>query len=167
MSSSWLRRRQLSVGRRALPRLCRLEDRTAPAAGMLDPTFGVDGRVTTRFPTPSGDFCYAVAVDSQGRVIVAGSTDKGANYDFAISRYTAAGALDTSFGSAGVLNFAFGASEDQAYCVAVDSLDRVLVAGVTNSGSNFDFAVARLTATGALDTSFDGDGKQIIDFGTI
>src|SRR5262249_7562535 len=58
---------------------------------------------------------------------------------------------------------------DYAGSVAIDSHDRIVVAGFTNdygpTGSNF--AVARLNPDGALDTSFDGDGQQTIDFGNI
>lgn len=150
------------------PRLCRLEDRTAPAAGMLDPTFGVGGRVTTRFPVPSADIGQATAIDSLGRMVIAGQTNNGSNQDFAITRFTPAGALDTTFGGTGIMTFGFGGFDDYAYSVAVDSLDRVVVAGYTdtNGAGNDDFAVARLTAAGVLDVSFDGDGKQTIAFGT-
>src|SRR5205807_8971782 len=57
-------------------------------------------------------------------------------------------------------------ADDEAGAVAVDSLDRVVVAGYTFNGSNDDVAVARLTVAGALDSSFDGDGKQTVVFGT-
>jgi len=141
-----------------------MEDRVTPAAGQLDPTFGDDGRVTTRFPASSGSYCTGVAIDSLGRVVVAGFTNNGSNEDFAITRYTAAGALDALFGGTGIVTIDFNASYDQALAVAVDSLDRVVVAGYTDDGSGFDFAVARLTSSGALDVSFDGDGKQTIAF---
>src|SRR5262249_49371293 len=39
------------------------------------------------------------------------------------------------------------------------------VAGSSFIGTDFDFAVARLTTTGAPDTTFDTDGEQTIDFG--
>src|SRR5262245_15169325 len=92
-------------------RICQLEVRTAPAAGLLDPTFGVGGLVTTRFPSPSDDFGQAVAVDSLGRIVVAGQSHNGSNIygsngDFAVARYTSAGALDLTFGETGVVTFA-------------------------------------------------------------
>jgi uncharacterized delta-60 repeat protein len=146
------------------PVLHRLEDRTAPAAGMLDPTFGVGGRVTMHIPLPSDDFGTSTAVDSLGRIVVAGYTSNGSDLDIVVARYTPAGAVDTSFGGTGVITFGFGSFDDYASGVAIDSLDRILVAGSTGNAPNRDFAVARLTATGALDTTFDGDGKQTISF---
>src|SRR5204862_293283 len=103
--------------------------------------------------------------DSMDRVVVAGYTSSnGSNTDFAVARLTSAGALDSSFDGDGKQTIAFGGSDDQANSVTVDSLDRVVVAGFTSNGSTRDFAVARLTAAGALDVSFDGDGKQTIAF---
>jgi uncharacterized delta-60 repeat protein len=149
------------------PRLCRLEDRTAPAAGMLDPTFGVGGRVTTRDPIPFAGIGTSTAIDSLGRIVVAGYRHlNGENSDFAVARYLPAGVLDLSFGGTGVVAFGIGGVEDYAQSVTIDSLDRVVVAGYTYNGFNNDFAVARLTANGVLDTTFDGDGKQTVVFGT-
>jgi uncharacterized delta-60 repeat protein len=165
MATSSSHREQRTFCHRVRPRLNRLEDRTAPAAGILDPTFGVGGMVTTRFPASSLDSGTAVAVDSLGRAVVAGYTYNGSNNDFAITRYTAAGALDHAFGGTGIVTIAFGASNDQASGVVVDSQNRVVVVGITDNGSDTDIAVARLTPEGALDPSFDEDGKQTITFG--
>lgn len=145
-------------------RLVSLEDRITPA-GQLDPTFGVGGLVTTRIPYDSHDEGGATAVDNLGRAIVAGYTSNGSNIDFAVSRYTAAGALDASFGGTGFVTIDFGASDDYGYSVIVDSQNRVIVGGRTYNGSNYDFAVVRLIATGVLDASFDSDGKQTFAFG--
>src|SRR5262245_28550639 len=147
------------------PRLCRLEDRTAPAAGMLDPTFGVGGRVTTRFPIGSDDEGRSTAIDSLGRIVVAGDLDNGSDLDFAVTRFTPAGALDATFGGTGIVTVSFGGNFDHAFAVAIDSLDRVVLAGATNNGINDHVAVARLTPAVTLDTTFDGDGKQTIGFG--
>jgi uncharacterized delta-60 repeat protein len=135
---------------------------------MLDPNFGVGGQETTRFPFPSYDYGRSITVDSLGRIVVAGYsyTTNGQNNDFTVARFNSAGTLDPTFGGTGLVTVAFGAFDDYAYGVAVDSLDRVVVAGSTFNGSNYDFAVARLTTDGALDSSFDGDGKQTIAFGT-
>jgi uncharacterized delta-60 repeat protein len=133
---------------------------------MLDPTFGVGGRVTTRFLTPATDEGRSTAVDGLGRIIVAGSTFNGSNFDFVVARYTSAGALDLSFGGSGIVTFAIGASDGSVVSLAVDSLNRIVVAGYTINGSNQDFAVARLTAAGTLDASFDTDGRQTVNFGT-
>ena len=105
-----------------------------------------------------------MAIDSLDRVVVAGATHIGSSDVFAVARLTLAGALDTSFDGDGKQTVAFGTSGDGAHGVTVDSLDRVVLVGDTNNGSNDDFAVARLTTAGALDSTFDSDGKQTITF---
>src|SRR5262249_36858840 len=114
-----------------------LEDRLTPTAGMLDPTFGAGGMVPTRFPSPSVESLRSTAVDSLGRIVVAGYVFSGPNNDFAVARYSSAGKLDTSFGGTGVVTIDFG-YDDRAYGVAVDSLDRIVVAGTMDYS---DFAV--------------------------
>lgn len=144
-------------------RLLRLGDRITPTAGQLDPTFGAAGLVQTRLPAPTDDYGRAAAVDGLGRVTVAGYTSAGSHEEFAISRYTAAGAIDTSFGGNGIVTVGFGSTNAKATGMAIDSQGRVVVAGYTNYGDAF--AVVRLTTSGALDTTFDGDGKLTVDFG--
>src|SRR5262245_1522703 len=142
-----------------------LEDRVVPAAGTLDPSFGIGGLVTTNFSqgsNPSYDAASAVAAD--GKIVVAGysyGSSGGANVDFAVARDNADGSLDTSFGTGGKMTIDFGSPTDFATAVAVQADGSVVVAGYTanSAGSGFDFAVARLTSAGQLDTTFDGDGK--------
>ena len=132
------------------------------------PTFGVGGKVTTLWQY--GGEGQAVAIDHEGRVVVAGFANTGLSDDFAITRYTPTGNLDLTFGGTGIVTTSLAAGEDVAWSVVVDSQDRVLVAGysrVPNSTGGFDYVtgVVRLTAVGALDPTFDGDGKQTISFG--
>jgi uncharacterized delta-60 repeat protein len=113
------------------------------ASGWLDSTFGTDGKVTTDFDSGSIDYGRAVAVDSQDRVVVAGQSHNGSDFDFAVVRYTSAGQLDTSFSTDGKLMTDFDSSADIGEEVAIDSHGRIVVAGFSDNGSNYDFAVAR------------------------
>jgi uncharacterized delta-60 repeat protein len=79
--------------------------------------------------------------------------------DFALVRYNPDGSLDTTFGSAGKVITPIGAADDNGFSIAVDPNGKILLAGVTGSGSSVDFALVRYNADGSLDTSFDGDGK--------
>ena len=131
--------------------------------GSLDTNFGGnwpedDGKVTTDFGA-GHDYGTAVVVDSQNRIIVAGQSDSGLDKDFAVVRYTADGSLDPSFSGDGVLRTDFDNSDDTGRAVAVDSQGRIVVAGYSDNGSDNDFAVARYTSAGVLDTSFGTDGK--------
>ena len=129
--------------------------------GSLDTSFSTDGKVTTDIGTDTVDAAYAMAVQSDGKIVVAGTSDAN---DFVVVRYTSAGALDTSFDSDGKVTTDIGTdpSINQAYAVAVQTDGKLVVAGQVNH----DFAVARYTAAGALDTSFDSDGKVTTDIGT-
>ncbi len=71
------------------------------ADGALNPSFGTGGTVTTNF-TGHGDVANAVAVQGDGKIVVAGfAFSSGINGDFALARYNADGSLDTSFGTGG------------------------------------------------------------------
>src|SRR5207249_1071283 len=85
----------------------RLEDRTVPSAGALDPTFGVGGKVTTG---TIDDFCdegpgsvsaAAVAIQPvDGKIVVVGTSSVG-HHSFAVARYNPDGSLDNTFGTNG------------------------------------------------------------------
>jgi uncharacterized delta-60 repeat protein len=145
----------------------------AANAGALDTSFSSDGKRLQSFGNGSNtDEAFAVATDSQNRVVVGGySVQTGGNYDFAIARYTPEGSLDTSFSSDGkrIQSFGNGTNIDEAYGVAIDSQDRPVVVGysIQTGGTGYDFAIARYTTTGNLDSSFSGDGKQTVDFGGV
>jgi uncharacterized delta-60 repeat protein len=68
--------------------------------GSLDTSFGSGDKVTISFGSGLG-IGYAVAIDSQSRIIVAGSMDKGTDNDFAQARVDSSGKLDPAFGVGG------------------------------------------------------------------
>ena len=127
----------------------------APAVpGDLDVTFSGDGRQITDFGGSDG--ATAVAVQADGKIVVAGSSAG----DFALARYGADGTPDASFSGDGFVTTDLGGT-DGGQDVAVQADGKIVVAG--SSGGNF--ALARYSAGGVLDTSFSGDGLQTTDFG--
>lgn len=132
---------------------------STPAAGSLDVTFGSGGKVTTFIGTQYSDFAYAVALQSDGKIIAVGYTFNGSNNDFALARYTANGGLDGNFGIGGKVITPIGSSHDVAVAVALQGDGKIVVAGSVYNGSNYDFGIARYNVDGTLDTSFDSDGK--------
>src|SRR5687768_17668790 len=146
-----------------------LERRRLLSAGDLDATFSADGKHVVDLPGSANEVANAVAVDAGGKVILAGRMQVGAETDFAVARLNADGTVDTTFGGGdGFVSIDF-AINDEATDVAIDGSGRVVVVGTSNAGAGSnarDFAVARLTSTGALDSTFSGDGKLAIDFGT-
>jgi uncharacterized delta-60 repeat protein len=134
------------------------------AVGDLDTSFDTDGKVTTDFGA-SSDSASSIALQSDGKIVVAGYSYNGSNYDFAVVRYNTNGSLDTSFDTDGKVTTDFGAQSDYAKSVALQSDGKIVVAGYSYNGSNYDFAVVRYNTNGSLDTSFDTDGKVTTDFG--
>ncbi|MEN9678359.1 MAG: hypothetical protein RIS76_4255 [Verrucomicrobiota bacterium] len=129
---------------------------------LQDPGFDEDGMVLAETQPGLGndDELRAVAVLPDGRIVAAGFAASGVfNVDFLVVCRLASGAPDLSFGKGGYATVDFGGT-DEAYAVAVQSDGKIVVAGTTG----LDFALVRLTASGALDTTFSGDGKATLNF---
>src|SRR5262249_46684391 len=124
--------------------------------GSLDTTFNGTGKVTTDIGS-SDDVARSVAIDGNGKIVVAGYSNVGGTYDFALVRYNADGSLDTTLGGTGMLTTAIGSLDDSANGVAIDGNGKIIVAGSSYDGSKNDIAVVRYNADGSLDTTFDGD----------
>ncbi|MCA1681276.1 MAG: hypothetical protein LC777_21195, partial [Actinobacteria bacterium] len=132
--------------------------------GSPDTGFGTDGIQTPDFP--GGDAsAYGVAVQSNGKIVAAGDANLPTGKDFALVRYNTDGSLDGFFSGDGkqTTDFAGGNGADD---IVLLPDGKVLVAGYSESTTDTldDFAVARYTPAGELDPSFDGDGRQTIDF---
>src|SRR5438093_12045130 len=98
------------------------------AAGDLDPTFGTGGQVTTDF-NHSTDIANAVALQSDGKLVVAGTTFKNndsTSEDFAIIRYNVDGTLDTTFGANGKVRTDFPGLAAVASSVLVQPDGKIL-----------------------------------------
>jgi uncharacterized delta-60 repeat protein len=101
--------------------------------GALDPTFGGDGRVVTRFAAGGGG-AAAVAIQADGKIVAAGSwccpTEK---INFALARYSRNGALDPTFGGDGRVVTGF-ANDAVADGVAIQPDGRIVAAGNCSLG---------------------------------
>jgi uncharacterized delta-60 repeat protein len=144
------------------------------ANGTLDSGFGTGGRLTTDFNQDFDGARAAAIQPGTGKLLVAGITRKttkvkGAtvtNDDFALVRYTATGALDTTFGSGGKVETDMGSNGDGAYAMAVQPDGRIILAGRV-AGNNYQYlALARYTAAGALDPTFGTGGKVVTNIST-
>jgi uncharacterized delta-60 repeat protein len=156
--------------------------------GSLDATFGTGGVAVTGlvFTPGAGDGAdeIDVAVQSTGKIVVsatvaAGGSAPAGDTDVAVARLNADGTVDSSFGTAGVLSLSLNEAlddggpvgKDGSRALAIDPTDdRIyLHAFQRNEGAtrtDTDFAVVRVTADGAPDTSFGGgDGKFVLDIG--
>jgi uncharacterized delta-60 repeat protein len=123
------------------------------------------GKVTTSVGS-GNDQAWAVAIQSDGKIVVGGNSHNGSNDDFALVRYNSDGSLDTTgFGTGGKVTTAIGSGIDKISKIAIQADGKVVVAGYTHNGTNYDFALARYTTAGALDSSFNSTGKATMDHG--
>ncbi|MEV7812623.1 delta-60 repeat domain-containing protein [Streptomyces flaveolus] len=138
------------------------------SAGDPDPTFSGDGQLTTHFSAGGISTAQDVALQSDGRIVVAGGVglgNPGYTPAFALVRYNPNGSLDTGFDGDGKRVVGFS-GEAQGYgLVLIPGGDMAVAGYVTPSGGTSSrFALARLNADGSLDTGFDGDGKVTTTF---
>src|SRR5215470_9007411 len=137
--------------------------------GSLDTTFGNGGTVSTDFVGMEDD-AFSVLIQPDGKLVAVGSANNPATYyDFAAVRYLSNGAIDATFGVAGKVSTDFGvAGFDRARSAALQPDGRIVAAGfaISQNGGVQNFAVARYTSNGVLDTTFSRDGITQIDFGS-
>lgn len=108
--------------------------------GHLDTSFGTGGTTLTQVGG-AGDHAGAadLALSPTGRLVAAGSTGQPRHGDFALTRYTADGAPDPTFGDHGSIVTDFGGTDDRAFGVALQRDGKVVAAGY----AGFTIAVAR------------------------
>lgn len=109
--------------------------------GSPDTTFGTDGIVTNAIGKNSS--ANSVAIQSDGKIVVAGSTNNGQKSDFALVRYNPDGSLDDMFNSDGIVKTSIGPGDDMANSIVVQSDGKIIAAGSTYNGTNTDFALVR------------------------
>lgn len=130
----------------------------AQTPGSLDLTFDKDGLVTTSINSYT-DQAYSVAIQTNGKILVAGGFSNPGYDDFFVLRYNSNGTLDTSFGTGGVAQTDFG-GDDVAQTIKVQGDGKIIVAGYTSpNGATADFAFVRYNSNGSLDTTFGTNGK--------
>jgi len=132
--------------------------------GDLDPTFGSDGKVLTAFSGHA--FATDVAVQPDGKIVVAG-TRRNPDTDvsrFALARYMPGGALDPTFGGDGKVTTSLGGAS-VGWALALQPDGKIVVAGSAIKDRRIVYALARYDTSGALDLTFDDDGRVTTTFG--
>ncbi|WP_412074859.1 calcium-binding protein [Streptomyces xanthophaeus] len=130
--------------------------------GSLDTTFSGDGMVTADFG--GTEFGHAVAVQTDGKIVAAGS----GGFGLALLRYNADGGPDTGFGTGGRTSVNFPGDGGIAYGMALQQNGKIVLAGRgddPNSAEANDFGLARFNTNGTVDTGFGGDGFVVTGFG--
>jgi uncharacterized delta-60 repeat protein len=127
--------------------------------GDLDTSFGSGGKKTINFG--GTDDPRVVLVQPNGRIVVAGGG--AAASSFCVVRLRTNGTLDTTFGSGGKKVIDFGGDDESVFGAALQADGKIVLAG----DSHLKVAVARLKPNGALDASFEGDGKKVFSWGAL
>lgn len=123
--------------------------------GTLDPAFGSGGIVSTEFTGALATEAKAIAVQDDGKILLAGGGTAG----FAVVRYHSNGVVDDSFGAAGLATCAFGAGNDRANAMALLEDGRIVLSGYSTDAAGDSIAVARLLSDGSIDPSFGTNGR--------
>ncbi len=134
--------------------------------GSLDTSFAGDGLLTLNTDSLGGNFGAAtgnaVAIQADGKILVAGSIKQGEPKKFGLARVLGDGTLDLSFDSDGFATAAFapgGLSNEEIKAIAVRVDGEIAAVGEYKSGQ---FALARYNPDGSLDTSFGNAGRVTV-----
>ena len=115
------------------------------------------------------DEATSIAYDSSyQRYFVAGSSETSLNgqTQFALAAFDAATlALDTTFGSGGIVKTDISATGNDVANALITSYDGyVVLGGKTDNGTSTDFALVKYNSTGTLDTGFGTGGIVTLDY---
>ena len=122
--------------------------------GTLDNTFGANGFVLTHIGSDDA-YCTSVIVQNDGKILACGNSRNGNDYDFNVVRYNSDGTSDNTFGTNGTVTTQVGNSDDLVGAAAIQSDGKIILAGQTFNGKNYDFAVVRYV--GDATTSIIGE----------
>jgi uncharacterized delta-60 repeat protein len=114
---------------------------------------------------------YSLALQGDGKIVVAGYTYFDSLFHFAVARFTADGVLDADNfnkdgSTPGTVTTPIGTSEEQAYAVAIQKDGKIVAAGYAYAGAPYEFALLRYNSDGSLDTTFGTGGKVTTEVGT-
>jgi uncharacterized delta-60 repeat protein len=132
------------------------------ANGTLDNFFSLDGKQTTDFATNT-DEARSIAIQPDGKIVVAGYTYNGTSYDFAVARYNTNGDPDNTFSTDGRQNTNFSNNNDYGMSMKIQVDGKIVVGGYSGKDSvkDNDFAIVRYNSNGTPDNTFSSDGKQL------
>ncbi len=136
------------------------------STGSPDTTFGTNGATVIKLSSRD-DNAKEMAFQFDGKIVIAGGAGQIGSYETsALVRVSASGFLDTSFGTGGKVLIDFGLPS-HSHSVVVQSDGKIVVAGETyTSADGGMFAIARVLASGELDTSFGSGGKVMQALGS-
>lgn len=113
------------------------------------------------------DFANAVAVQSDGKIVVVGGCSNGGVYLYCAIRFLPGGSVDSSFGQSGKF---IATASGGAQAVALQADGKLLLGGqCSHQVGQFtkgDFCVLRISSGGTLDASFGSNGQVLTTVGS-
>ena len=126
--------------------------------GSLDGTFGTNGAVTYRGGR-SSDYGGSVAIQADGKLVIAGSRGDGTSSSILLLRFNADGALDSTFGTSGSVTYKGDKPWNDGYnMVALQADGKIVVAGYSYDDTSSEALLLRYNPDGTLDNSFGTGG---------
>ncbi|HLO36851.1 MAG TPA: T9SS type A sorting domain-containing protein, partial [Lacibacter sp.] len=125
--------------------------------GNLDSSFGMNGFVFTMIGS-EGAYAYSIAIQKDGKIVIAATSSRGSYNEFAVLRYNVDGGLDSTFDGDGIATNSINSISASAKSLAIQADGKILAAGYAFNGSYNEFAITRYNTNGSLDSSFDEDG---------
>ncbi|RYD94491.1 MAG: T9SS type A sorting domain-containing protein, partial [Sphingobacteriales bacterium] len=141
------------------------------ADGSIDTGFGANGKlISDLWLNSQPGSKLAFLPDGSFIVTSAKLYNATQNYDIGVEKYTANGVLDTAFGTNGQVIATYGGGSNTGRntpaSITLKANGKFVIAGNYNPGNNAKMALAQFNPNGTLDTSFDTDGKVVVNFGT-
>ncbi|RDB06872.1 3-coathanger stack domain-containing protein [Runella aurantiaca] len=153
------------------------------ANGTLDNTFDTDGKAITDIGNSTDDYAYDLAVQEDGKIVLAGKIWNGTSDDVALVRYNENGSLDLNFNDTGKQTTSINPGDDRGNAITLQPNGDIVVGGTTRTPAysyevilldgtraiidvpaNDDFVVLVYQSDGDLNTLFSGDGIRTIPF---
>ena len=124
--------------------------------GLLDSSFGSNGKVTTTTGNNSGGDCaQSIFIQNDGKIVAAGG--------LTVVRYDGNGVLDGSFGNGGKVSTGTVDIQD----AVIQNNGKIVVAGSAYNGTNQDFAVGRYNSDGTVDSTFGTRSLSDFSFASV
>lgn len=130
------------------------------SGGGIDTTFaGGTGFRLDLFAANRLDWINAIAIETDGKIVLAGYHNSGSNREFLLVRLLTDGTLDSSFSTDGIVIDSAGSNNDILTALAIQSDGKIVVAGYSGNGVNDVYTLARyLPGDGSRDTTFGVGG---------
>ncbi len=129
--------------------------------GTVDSAFGNNGIVLTQIGNGNA-YGLAIALQTDGKIIVAGQALGAIHINFALARYYPNGALDSTFGTNGTIITSIGNGDDVANAILIQPNGKIIAAGMAEGS----FGLARYNINGTLDGTFGIGGTILTNFGS-